>query len=747
MEDEAKTREELLEEVRRLRTALASATAGPTRHADAGRQLLEAVIEHAPAPVYVYGVDRRLRFANPAWEKLTGLDRREAIGRSLDDIYPADVVQALVAVNRLVAASAMPLNAEEVIATRTGRYTFQSVKLPLLDAAGEVEAIGGIAIDVTARKRTEEELRHARDALQAIIGAAPLAVIATDTNGAISVWNPAAERIFGWKAAEVIGQPPPHIPEHKLEERRLIVARLAAGEPFLTLETERRHRDGSIVSVSLSIAPLDNSGGQAIGSVTILEDISRRKQTEEDLVEAYRREQMLGEYGRSFVVRYSLDPRPMIQYVSPSCLAITGYSQAEFLANPALFYERVLPEDQIASLAAHGGRHPLAYRPMLLRWLTKSGEVIWLERRDVTLRDNSATIAEMIVQDVTQRMHTEEVDQGAPARRASLPGTDPVVLLRLRLQDGPRLTWVSDSVKAATGFAAASFTGDDSFWLERVHPAERDQVFDSLNPATTPQPRTVRFGWRCADETYRWFEARRLLQPPVEHAADEIVVALAPAGSTEQAAAQHRSVAVGSGHHAAKSHWKRVVVRLPAVHAVATTKPEACPKCASPQIVRHDRQIRRIDGGRAEVEVVRYRCRACGANLTWRPAGVDRTLQGEALRDLTQVLYGLGLSKRQVSAVLANAGVRLSAGTVWRNARGAGERMRQSLPAGSRCLLPQDPTPAGVDFTVLDKLEVAGPGVPHTTLALLLWDQSGEVLAWLQNHLRALGLECDVMNH
>lgn len=747
MEDEAKSREELLDEVRRLRLALASRPAGGS---EAEHSLLETMAEHTPTPIYVYGLDRKLRFANRAWEKLNDKEPGQAIGKSVDDFYPAEVAQALLAVNRLVAASALPLNAEEVIATAAGRYTFQSVKVPLFDGTGQVEAIGGISIDVTSRRRTEEELRRTRDALQATIGAAPLAVIATDASGAVTVWNPAAERMFGWSAEERIGLPPPTIPPHKMEERRAIVARLAAGEPFLTIETERCHRDGHVVHVNLSIAPLDRSGGQVLGVVTILEDISRRKQAEWELLEAYRREQMLGEYGRSFVVRYNLSPTPSVQYVSPSCLAITGYTQAEFIADPGLFYARVHPEDQAASFAVHAGRHPMALRPLVLRWLTKSNEVIWLERRDVPVHGQGGDLAEAetIVQDVTQRMRSKEAGQNSLGLSSMLPGADPVVLLRLRLQGGPHLTWISDSIKAATGFPATSFTDDSAFWLERVHPAERGQVLSSLEPGDSQQPRPVRFGWRCADETYRWFEARRLANPPLEHATDEIVVAIVPSrGDQVQPPPAPRASAPVANGPAGRSHWKRVLIRLPSVLATPPNKPTECPQCHSASIVRHDRQIRRIDGGRAEVEVVRYRCRACGANLTWRPAGVDRTLQGEALRRLTQVLYGLGLSKRQVSAILANAGVSLSPGTVWRNARGAGERMRETLPPGSRCLLPQDPTPAGVDFAVIDKLEVAGPGTPQSSLSLLLWDRNGEVLAWLQSHLRALGLECDITTH
>lgn len=137
--------------------------------------------------------------------------------------------------------------------------------------------------DITERKNTEAELQAVNDLLQATIQAAPVAIDVIDQDGKILVWNPAAERIFGWSFQEVIGKSLPMISNHYKQEFEQFVGQTFFGDTLSQIETKRQRKDGSLVDISLSTALVKNSQGQIIAAMGICEDISERKRTEKAL--------------------------------------------------------------------------------------------------------------------------------------------------------------------------------------------------------------------------------------------------------------------------------------------------------------------------------------------------------------------------------------------------------------------------------------------------------------------------------
>jgi PAS domain S-box-containing protein len=135
----------------------------------------------------------------------------------------------------------------------------------------------------TVDDETRNELiEHPQSFLEAIIESSEDAIISKNLDGIIKTWNPAASRIFGYHADEIIG----HsililIPEYLREEEDLILAKLKAGERIEHFETTRIRKDGSVVQVSLTISPVRDSGGRVIGASKIARDISGKKRIEE----------------------------------------------------------------------------------------------------------------------------------------------------------------------------------------------------------------------------------------------------------------------------------------------------------------------------------------------------------------------------------------------------------------------------------------------------------------------------------
>jgi PAS domain S-box-containing protein len=107
------------------------------------------------------------------------------------------------------------------------------------------------------------------------------AIITKDLNGIITSWNPAAERIFGYSAEEIVGQPVLIlIPPERHDEEPVILDRIRQGERIEHYETVRRRKDGTDIDISLTVSPIKDADGTVVGASKIARDISERKRSE-----------------------------------------------------------------------------------------------------------------------------------------------------------------------------------------------------------------------------------------------------------------------------------------------------------------------------------------------------------------------------------------------------------------------------------------------------------------------------------
>ena len=146
---------------------------------------------------------------------------------------------------------------------------------------GASDRLDGIAIDVTERKRTEEQLRESNEMLKAIIVSSPLAIVTLDCDGNVRNWNPAATRMLGWSEEEVVGRPHPIIPITKREEFRAYFDRVLQGTHLHRVEVRRDRKDGLKIDISVTTAPLHDTRGTVTGMVGVLADITERKRAAE----------------------------------------------------------------------------------------------------------------------------------------------------------------------------------------------------------------------------------------------------------------------------------------------------------------------------------------------------------------------------------------------------------------------------------------------------------------------------------
>ena len=128
-------------------------------------------------------------------------------------------------------------------------------------------------------KAGSEDILRAR--LAAIVESSFDAIVSKDLDGTVRTWNGAAERMFGYSAEEMVGRSIlTIIPTHLHDEERDLLQRLRKGERIEPFETVRQRKDGSFVTVSLTISPIRNSKGRIIGASKVARDITSAKDRE-----------------------------------------------------------------------------------------------------------------------------------------------------------------------------------------------------------------------------------------------------------------------------------------------------------------------------------------------------------------------------------------------------------------------------------------------------------------------------------
>ena len=156
-------------------------------------------------------------------------------------------------------------------------YWVDATIVPFMGEDGKPRQYMAVRTDITQRKKAEEVREH----LAAVVESSDDAILSKDLKGTITAWNRGAEKIFGYSAAEAMGQPMLMLfPPDRLSDEADILARVGRGESVEHFEAVRLRKDGKKIDVSVTISPIRDSSGAIVGASKIARDITERKQAE-----------------------------------------------------------------------------------------------------------------------------------------------------------------------------------------------------------------------------------------------------------------------------------------------------------------------------------------------------------------------------------------------------------------------------------------------------------------------------------
>jgi PAS domain S-box-containing protein len=227
------------------------------------------------APVGYFNLDGSgvIRAVNFTGAVILGTTRPLSLNRRLDSFLSTESRSVLGAFLAGVFASDSKGTCEVSLPGGDGVPVFLQIEAVVSESGEECRAV---AIDITGRKRAESE--HER--LAAIVKSSEDAIISKDLNGVILNWNAGAERLFGYRSDEAVGEPVNLlVPPELQEEEQSILSRLLAGQKVDHFETVRLAKDGRRVAVSVTVSPILNSG-RVVGVSKIVRDITARKRAE-----------------------------------------------------------------------------------------------------------------------------------------------------------------------------------------------------------------------------------------------------------------------------------------------------------------------------------------------------------------------------------------------------------------------------------------------------------------------------------
>ncbi len=233
------------------------------------------LIEMSFEPIFVWHPEKGIVDWNRGAEQLYGFTREEALGqishkllRTVHPIDPGDLMQLLNTVRSWTG--------EVQHLSKDGRQVFVESRHQAIESDGEI-LILETNHDITGRKRAEAETAR----MAAVAAASHDALFGVTLEGQIEAWNPAAERLFGYTAAEAIGQ---HIsilaePVDRQEQKNYLL-RARAGDTIPPYQARRLRKDGTFVEVSVALGPVKAPNGSVIAISVAMHDISDQKEWE-----------------------------------------------------------------------------------------------------------------------------------------------------------------------------------------------------------------------------------------------------------------------------------------------------------------------------------------------------------------------------------------------------------------------------------------------------------------------------------
>jgi hypothetical protein len=255
---------------------------GPEEALDESGDPLRTLLDVTPDAVFLADSEGHVLTANRAAADAFERPLEQVLGRRISELLTHDEAELVESHKDVAVRSGQAVHFKARAGGRVHHYRL----VPVSEGPIAVKKIAVFRQDVTERASDETALQEANRALQALIEAAPSAIVRLSREGVVKLWNRTAEQWFGWTEAEAVGHLFPALPEQGERAFRMILDQVSRGGTIQTAEVVYRRRSGKPIELMLSMAPVLGSDGKVSDLVMVAADTTERNRRHALLVEA-----------------------------------------------------------------------------------------------------------------------------------------------------------------------------------------------------------------------------------------------------------------------------------------------------------------------------------------------------------------------------------------------------------------------------------------------------------------------------
>ena len=546
MEDEKKTRERLMEELIGLRQRISALEASETERKTIetdlrdARQRLEYLLAVSPAIIYTTQVsgDYACTFVSENLHAIMGYTPQEM---TTDPkcwparLHPEDAPRVFDEMFPLIERGGGTV--EYRFQHREGRYVWiQDTFKVIHDKAGHPLELVGAWADITERKQAEQaglrvnaELQDTKRYLTRLIESSTDAIIATDKEENVVLFNEGAETLLGYRPEEIIGRSVIQIYDSEERAREVMRQMRKRGGTVAGFETALRAKDARSIPVLTSASILFDDEGQPVGTVGFNTDLRERKRAEDALRKAHdelekrvaERTTELNAARERF--QYILTVTPGILYtnrasgdyactfVSQNVDPIMGFSPWEMLEDSEFWSKRLHPED---ASRVFGEMSPMIEKgggTVEYRFRHRKGHYVWIQDTFTVMRDAAGQPVEIVGSwaDISDRKRAEQAlgeRWAAMQDLQTLVAASPSVIYTNQASGDFKCTFVSENLQSIMGYAPWEMRDDSKFWSKRLHPEDTSRVFGEMSPMIEKGGGSVEYRFRHRKGHYVWIQ-------------------------------------------------------------------------------------------------------------------------------------------------------------------------------------------------------------------------------------------------
>ena len=422
--------------------------------------------------------------ANPAAESLLGFGRDELLQLHLSEIVASEPGSGKVPSSSFFSAD----RCRGEIEVRGKDGFLRRVEAWSIEVSAPPDAACALFLR-RAGDRIETEEAGAR--LHAIVAASTEAIIGTTLDGTITHWNPAAERLYGYRADEAIGRSVVMLMPSELANDVVgLLEQVRRGERVEAYETTRSTKEGRRIHVSLSISPVLDAAGNVVAVSSIARDVTESKRAERQLQAATEtaegansalresEERFRGAFDGASIGMALVSPDGRFLEVNRALCGILGYAEDELLSKT--FQDLTYPDDletdreQAQQLLAN----EITTYQVEKRFLCNDGRVAWVRVTVSLVHDAEGDPLYFVfqMQDITPYKAAGAALREAEARYRTLVEQIPAVVYVDAADALGSPLYVSPRVETLLGYAPDEWLADADLWIERIHPDDRERV-------------------------------------------------------------------------------------------------------------------------------------------------------------------------------------------------------------------------------------------------------------------------------